>query len=179
MVQTFEPEGQNGVDSNITAGNDSNEEAPVSRTDTTVISYTIGGGGISDRNDVTWASPQLNDADWATGTYRGGVEVSAIGANSSYKVQLSRYQSGDVRDEILATSGSQSSTGPFVYAPTSIDPAAGAIGDRLVMEILSSRTANHGNETFTFVVNDVDSLLEVPFDPAAPAFNANMGQIIG
>ena len=49
MVQTFEPEGQNGVDSNITAGNDSNEEAPVSRTDTTVISYTIGGGGISDR----------------------------------------------------------------------------------------------------------------------------------
>jgi len=167
IVQLFEPEGQAAADSNITAGADSNEEAPVSRTDTTVISWTIG-GGITDRNDVTWASPQLNDADWATGTYRGGVEVSAIGANSSYKVQLSRYQSGDTRDEILATSSSQSSTGPFVYAPTSINPTAGATGDRLVMEILTSRDANHGNETFTFVVNDADSLLEVPFDAPAP-----------
>ncbi len=168
MVQLFEPEGQGAADSNITAGADSNEEAPVSRTDTTVISYTIG-GGITDRNDITWASPQLNDADWATGTYRGGVEVSAIGGNSSYKVQLSRYQSGDTRDEILATSSSQNSTGPFVYAPTSINPAAGATGDRLVMEILSSRTASHGNETFTFVVADADSLLEVPFGGAAPS----------
>ena len=168
MVQLFEPEGQGAADSNITAGADSNEEAPVSRTDTTVISYTIG-GGITDRNDITWASPQLNDADWATGTYRGGVEVSAIGGNSSYKVQLSRYQSGDTRDEILATSSSQNSTGPFVYAPTSINPAAGATGDRLVMEILSSRAASHGNETFTFVVNDADSLLEVPFDSGPPA----------
>ncbi len=168
MVQLFEPEGQGAADSNITAGVDSNEEAPASRTDTNVISFNLG-GGESDENNITWASPQLNDADWATGTYRGGVEVSAIGGNSSYKVQLSRYQSGDTRDEILATSSSQSSTGPFVYAPTSINPAAGAIGDRLVMEILATRPANHGNETMTFVVNDADSLLEVPFDAPVSA----------
>jgi len=174
MVQLFEPEGQGAADSNITAGNDSNEEAPVTRTDTTVISYTIG-GGITDRNDVTWASPQLNNADMPNGIYRAGVEVSAIGANSSYKVQISRYQSGDVRDEILSTSSSQSSTGPFIHNPT-VDPAAGATGDRIVMEILSSRTANHGNETFTFVVNDADSLIEVPFD--APVAGAEFTPLI-
>lgn len=162
MVQLFEPDGDGAASSNITAGADSNKEAPVTRTDTTDISYTIG-GGITDRNDVTWASPQLNNADMPNGTYRGGVEVSAIGANSSYRVQLSRYQSGDVRDEILDTSASQNSTGPFISAPT-VDPSSGGTGDRIVMEILSSRAASHGNETFTFVVNDVDSLLEVPFD---------------
>lgn len=167
MVQLFEPEGQGAADSNITAGVDSNEEAPVSRTDTTVISYILG-GGESDENNITWASPQLNNADMPSGTYRAGVECSAIGANSSYKIQISRYQSGDVRDEILHTGASQSATGPQIENPT-LDPAAGATGDRIVMEILATRPANHGNETTSMTVNDADSLIEVPFDPPVSA----------
>jgi len=177
MVQLFEPEGQNATDSNITAGSDSNEEAPASRTDTTDIAWTVQ-ANVTDRNDVTWATPQLSDADWATGTYRGGVECSVLGANSTFKIQLSRYLSTDSRAEILATSTSQSSTGPFVYAPTSINPAAGATGDRLVMEILTTRPANHGNEGITMVVNDVDSLLEVPFDASGTAFEVTASQTL-
>jgi len=177
MVQLFEPDGDTGVASNITAGNDRNLEALASRVDLVDISYTIG-GGITDRNDITWASPSLSNADMPNGTYRGGVECSAIGGNSSYKVQLSRYQSGDTRDEILDTSASQNSTGPFISAPT-VDPSSGATGDRIVMEILSTRTASHGNETFTFVVNDVDSLLEVPFDAPVGGFAHSHVSIIG
>jgi len=177
MVQLFEPEGQNAADSNITAGADSNEEAPVTRTDTTDLTWTIG-GGITDRNDVTWASPQLNNADMPSGTYRAGVEIGAIGANSSLKIQISRYQSGDTRDEILHTGSSVSSTGPAIVTPT-VDPAAGATGDRIVMELLTSRAANHGNETFTITINDVDTLLEVPFDAPVTGFAHSQAVIIG
>lgn len=163
MVQTFLTEGDLGPTSNITAGAEKNKEAVLSGRDTTDISITVKGGD-SDVNEATWASPQLNDANWPLGDYQGEVDVIALGGNSSYKVQLSRYQSGDVRDQILGTSASQTATGVFNFTQN-IDPSAGATGDRLVMEILSSRSASHGNETTIFRNSvDADSFIQVPFD---------------
>ncbi len=168
MVQTFLIEGELGPDSNITAGAEKNKEAVTSGRDTTDISITVKGGD-SDVNELTWASPQLNDTDWPLGDYQGEVDVTALGTNSSYKVQLSRYQSGDVRDQILGTSASQTATGVFNFTQN-IDPTAGATGDRLVMEILSSRSASHGNETTTFRCSvDADSFIQVPFDSGLTA----------
>jgi len=178
MVQTFLTEGGGGANSNITAGAEDNKEAFLVRIDTSDMGITVSGGD-SDKNEVTWASPGLSNADWPNGSYQGEVDCTALGANSSYKVQLSRYQSGDTRDEILGTSASQSSTGVFNFSPT-VDPSAGATGDRLVMEILSSRAANHGNETTTLRCSvDADSFIQVPFDPPAGGFAHSQAIIVG
>lgn len=161
MAQTFEPEGQGAVDSNITAGTDSNEEAPTTRTDTTNISYTSSGGD-SDVIEVTWASPSLCNADWPLGDYKGGIEVLSIGADQSFKIQLHRYQSGDVDDETLGTSCSFNTTGPHSFT-ANVNPVAGATGDRFVMFLLGSRGANHGQQALDTLVNDPDTFMEVPF----------------
>jgi len=178
MVQTFLTEGGTGANSNITAGLEDNKECFVTRVDTADMNITVSGGD-SDLNEVTWASPGLSNADWPNGSYQGEVDVIAIGGNSSYKVQLSRYQSGDTRDQILGTSASQNSTGVFNF-PVTIDPSAGATGDRLVMEILSSRAASHGNETTTLRCSvDADSFIQVPFDPPVGGFAHSQVVIIG
>lgn len=177
MVQTFEPEGNNGPNSNITIGVDSNKEAPVSRADTSVLSFNSSGGD-SDVIEVTWVSPGLSNADWPLGDYKGGVECSAIGADQSFKIQLREYESGDVSREIFGTSGSFSTTGPHSFTQN-INPGAGATGDRFVMLLLGSRGANHGNQTMTTVVNDPDTFMEVPFDAPVGGFVHSQAVIIG
>lgn len=177
MVQRFEPEGQDATDSNVTLGTDSNEEAPVTRTDTTAISFTSSGGD-SAVPEVTWVSPGLSNADWPSGDYIGSVEISAIGAEQSINIQLRVYESGDVSRQTLGTSGSFNTTGPHSFTQN-IDPGAGATGDRFLMLIQGSRGANHGNQTCTLVVNDVDSFIEVPFDAPVGGFAHSQAVIIG
>jgi len=128
----------------------------------------ISQGGDSDKTEITWVTPQLNNANMPLGDYKGGVDVSSIGADQSYKISLRHYTSGNAAVQTLGTSASQSSTGAFLFT-LNVDPIAGATGDRIAMFILGSRGATHGNQTCIMVVNDVDSLIEVPFDAAAPA----------
>jgi len=178
MVQLFEPEGLGAADSNITDGAEFNEEAPATRTDTTAVTFKSSGGD-SDVVEGTWVSPSLSNADMPSGVYRGGVEVGAIGAEQSYKVQLRRYNAAGSSQEILGTSSSQNTTGPFIFAPT-VDPGVGTSTDRIAMVILGSRGASHGNQTWSCTVNDVDTLLEVPFDAPAGGFtHSSIPGIIG
>ena len=113
-----------------------------------------------------------------SGTYRCGVEVGAIGGTQSFKIQIRRYNSAGVSQEILHTGASQNTTGPHIVTPT-VDPAAGNSGDRIAMVILGSRTASHGNETWSCTVNDVDTLIEVPFDAPVGGFAHSQAVIIG
>lgn len=177
MVQTFEPEGSGAVDSNITDGAEFNEEAPVTRTDTTDFGFKSAGGD-TDVVKVTWVSLGLDNADWPSGDYKGGTECQAIGAQQSYKIQLTRYNAAGTLQETLGTSGSFNTTGPHAFT-ANVNPASGVSTDRFCMRLLGTRPANHGNQQYTTTIADVDTFMEVPFDAPAGGFAHSQGQVIG
>jgi len=161
---TYEPEGAGAADSDCSPGGGAKAEvAPLSRTNTTDVTFNSGGGD-SDVIEVLWTTPtsEPNVADWPSGNYRGSVEISGIGAEQSFKIQLVRINSACVIQETLGTSGSFSTTGPHLFS-VNIDPSAGAAGDRYQMRLLGSRGASHGNQTCTIVVNDVDTFMDGPW----------------
>lgn len=179
MVQLFEPEGNGAADAACVPATEKNKDAPVTRTDLTNISFSSSGGDAN-VEEIAWTTVSLLNADWPLGDYKGGVDVVSIGSDQSYKISLRIMDddiAGCVIDEIIGTSNSQSGTGPFLFIMSVIDPQPGTINNAFQMMILGSRGANHGNQSCTLVVNDVDSLMEVPFDAPVGAADQflNMG----
>jgi len=163
MTIAYEPEGDGATDSDCTPATTNNEVAPLTRTNTTDISFNSSGDD-SDVIELAWTTPsgEPNVADWPSGDYRGSVECQAIGAEQSFKIQLLRINSACAIQQTLGTSGSFSTTGPHLFT-VNIDPSSGAAGDRFQMRILGSRGSSHGNQTCNIVVNDVDTFMDGPW----------------
>lgn len=163
MVKIYQPEGNGAANSNCTPATEINKPAPVTRTDTTNISWASAGGD-SDVIECSWTTPSTepNNADWPLGDYKGSVEIASIGADQTFKIQLLRVNSACAVQETLGTSASFSGIGAKLFT-INMNPAAGAASDRFQMRILGSRAASHGTQTATITINDPDTFMEGPW----------------
>jgi len=181
MAITYLLNGDLGADSSCAPAAGNNEQALVSRTDSTDVTRAIP-QATTDEISLSWTTDGApNDADWPSGDYIGSMEIGAMEASASIKIQLLRVNSGCAVQETLVTSASKSGTG--VQSETvNTDPAAGAAGDMFQMRVLGSNSESHKSQSVTVTINDPDSYLQGPWVAAVPdirplAFNhlAGMG----
>jgi len=164
MTITYEPEGDGAADSDCTPGVDENESAPQTRTDTTDVIVGVTNLATDEISAAfTTPSGEPNVADWPNGAYRGSLEIGAIHADVDFAIQLHRINSGCTTQQTLGTSGEFATTGPHIFSVT-IDPSAGAAGDRYQMRLICDSIAEHGaKKTFTITINDVDTFMDGPW----------------
>lgn len=166
MTITYLLNGAGGADSNCTPALGNNEKALATRTNTTNISRSVP-PDAADELSLSWTTEPNNPGgmDWPNGSYTGSLEIASMGADISIKIQLLRRTSACGTGETIGTSGSLSGTGVKSYS-TTVDPSAGASGDRYQMRVLGSNAHMHSAGSFIVTINDPDSNCSVPITVA-------------
>lgn len=113
-----------------------------------------------------------NDANWPNGSYRCQMDVTAAGAALSYGLltngaagHFARVDSGLTADQETWVQVEAAFTGTGLkLATSSIDPAAGAAGDRFegLLAVRNAATMNNP-QTLTLRLNTADSYMDGPW----------------
>lgn len=166
MAVTYLLNGAGGADSTCTPALGNNEKALESRTETTDVTRDIP-QATTDEISLAWTTDGApNNADWPNGDYIGSMEIGAMEAAASIKIQLLRVNSGCAIQETLGTSVPKTGTGVQSYT-VNMDPVAGAVGDMFQMRVLGSNSENHKAQTVTVTIDDPDSKMVGPWTPPA------------
>lgn len=159
MTITYELNGGNGTDSDCTPSLGNNEQALATRTDTFAIARSIP-QATTDEESVSWTTlaDNPNSADWPSGDYVGSMDINAMEAGASIKIQLLRINSACTIQQTLGTSTSLSGTGVKSYTWNG-DPGAGNASDRYQMRVLGSNSEGHKAQQFSIVIADPDTFI--------------------
>jgi len=166
MTITYEINGSGGTDSDCIPSIGNNEEAKDSRTNSSVLTRVIP-TSTTDEESMSWTSltGNPNEADWPNGLYEGSVNVSAMDANITVKIQLHRTNSGCTTQEtVLDDTTGVSVTGVYLFTNT-VDPSSGAAGDRAQLRLLGSNSNSHNTRNFT-ILPDSNGFIRLPIGAA-------------
>lgn len=149
-----------------------NELNSTAGTGQTEASGNLGGAESGILFVFTTQSGAPNVGDWPSGDYRCQLDVSAVGANITFGARaagsatghFARVNSGLTSDlqTWAQTESLFSGTGLHLATTGTIDPSAGAAGDRWEIAIAGTRPASHSNQALTLTF-DSDAFADGPW----------------
>ena len=151
MSIIYELDGEAGTNSDCAPGVARNKEALDTRSDTSGLAADVT-KNVTDEDNQSWTTllNNPNVVDWPSGEYIARLQIAAFETGEvSVKYELRLINALCTLQQTLGTSISISTTGDHVFNTGTINPTAGAIGDRFQLMILGTNTAEHQDRSYT------------------------------